>query len=497
MFDLGRPAFNFLLGGLAALGLAPVGLWPITLLAMILFFCGSVRDDKALRDIVWAAWWFGFGYFSIGLNWIVEPFLVDIKTQGWIAPFALVFLVGGLALFWALGAWIGLKLHRSALSVGVGLSVMELARGYVLTGFPWALPGYIWTETPVAQGAAWIGVYGLTMVTFWACALASDMIRWRGSILAMSLSALVLGGVWCMGSLRFAQDHERQASGQIRLVQPNAAQHEKWDPNHTEKFFQRMLDYTAAEPKPEIVIWPRSALTLPLEMADHLIDQMRRSARGVPVLFGALRYSEGQYYNSLIFMSSQGVVTPIYDKHHLVPFGEYLPFEPWLTQFGLGALADQFGGSFGTGAGPNVITVEGLGDILPLICYEALFPQGGLNLDVRPSYLVHVTNDAWFGRFFGPQQHLQKAQMRAIEFGLPLVRSANTGISASIDAYGRVVSDLPLNTAGYLDVEIQTPLLITHYARFGHIINLIMVLVGLTLVIVLGRGRQKVDLRSK
>ena len=180
-----------------------------------------------------------------------------------------------------------------------------------------------------------------------------------------------------------------------------------------------------------------------------------------------------------------------------MPFGEYLPFEPWLTQFGLGALADQFGGSFGTGAGPNVMTVEGLGDILPLICYEALFPQGGLNLDVRPSYLVHVTNDAWFGRFFGPQQHLQKAQMRAIEFGLPLVRSANTGISASIDAYGRVVSDLPLNTAGYLDVEIQTPLLITHYARFGHIINLIMVLVGLTLVIVLGRGRQKVDLRSK
>jgi apolipoprotein N-acyltransferase len=252
----------------------------------------------------------------------------------------------------------------------------------------------------------------------------------------------------------------------VRVVQPNAPQHEKWDPEKAPVFFWRQVDATAAGDVPDLVVWPETAIPQLLNYAGDTLEVVTEAARGAPVALGMLREDDGRGHNSLIVLDGQGEISEIYDKHHLVPFGEYMPFPGLFRSLGIRGLAERADMGYAPGPGPEVVRLGGL-DALALICYEAVFPRNTRVDGARPDLLLQITNDAWFGTSSGPQQHLAQARMRAIEQGLPLVRSANTGISAVIDPRGRIVTSIPLGTHGFVDAGLPMPVPPPLYARTG------------------------------
>jgi apolipoprotein N-acyltransferase len=268
----------------------------------------------------------------------------------------------------------------------------------------------------------------------------------------------------------------------LRLVQPNAAQTLKWQPDHAKIFYARLMTATAAPPDPALgppaaVIWPETAVTFLPAYQPERRAEIAAAAGGAPVILGALhgerRDGEEQWFNSLMAILPDGSLGPRYDKHHLVPFGEYLPYESVLGLIGLRQLVRQ--GGFTPGPGPQVLEVPGLPPFSPLICYEMIFPSEVVPANARPGWLLQLTNDGWFGSFGGPQQHLAQARIRAIEQGLPVVRVANTGISAAIDAHGRVLTRIALQTDGYRDIRLPGALPPTLYARYGDVPSMSLV----------------------
>ncbi|MDJ0857947.1 MAG: apolipoprotein N-acyltransferase [Dinoroseobacter sp.] len=459
-------------GAVAALGQAPFGLPVIAMTGLALGVWTVARSATVLQSSL-AGWAFGFGYFLICLHWIIEPFLVDPVRHGWMAPFAVILLPGGLALFWGMGGALSALWRTPVLrAVGFGLSVavLEIARGYVLTGFPWALLGSIWLDTPVAQAARVVGLHGLSAITIVAIA-ASVALWFRLTGFARTLApvpslavALVL---FVYGTNLPASVPANDAAPVLRLVQPNAKQHLKWDPDFVQVFYETKLDLTLGATPVDLVIWPETSIAQLLGSAGPVLEQISRFARGAPVVIGARRWRIEGPSNSLAVVSPSGDIAALYDKAHLVPFGEYVPFGDVAARFGISGLAARDGGGFAPGPGPQVLDLGALGKVIPLICYEAIFPQFGRSLTPEADWMVQITNDAWFGRFAGPQQHLAIARFRAIERGLPLVRVANTGISAVIDARGQVVDALPLNKAGAIDVALPPKLDTPPHVRLG------------------------------
>lgn len=452
-------------GGAAGLGQVPFSLPAIGLLG---FAAGFALLLGARSGFV-AGWAFGTGYFLLTLHWIVEPFLVDIERHGWMAPFALVFLAAGLALFW--GAAFGLaraysKVPLPCFVAWVGaLALAELARGYVLTGFPWALPGYMWLDTPLADMARAIGPYGLTLSTF-ALAGAIGLLAVRQVVplvLVLPLAA------WAWFAPQPPAPEISPDRPVVRLIQPNAAQHEKWQADKVNMFFNRQLQFTAAPSKtpPDLMIWSETAIAWDITENALAREMIADAARGTPVALGIQRITPKDAFNSLALTDADGQVAQLYDKHHLVPFGEYMPLQPLMSRIGIQGLAAFDDRGFSSGPGPLLIDTGPLGMALPLICYEAIFPQNIRGAPARPDWLLQITNDAWFGQIAGPQQHLAQARFRALEYGLPMVRVANTGISAVIDARGQITARLPLNEAGFLDAALPPAIPPTLYAWTG------------------------------
>jgi len=254
----------------------------------------------------------------------------------------------------------------------------------------------------------------------------------------------------------------------VRLVQPNAPQHQKWDPAHRDTFVRRMITATGEGPRPDLVVWPETAIPY---LLNHIEDDMRvmtDAARGAPLVFGIQRFDHDRnFYNSLAVMGPGGAIDAIYDKRHLVPFGEYMPGAAFLGRAGMAGLARNLGTGFTPGATPGPVAIPGIGNAIPLICYEGIFAEEISDGGDRARLLLLITNDAWFGQAAGPYQHLAQARLRAIEQGLPMVRVANTGISAMIDANGRIIDHLPLGVDGALDVALPAALPPTLYARTG------------------------------
>jgi apolipoprotein N-acyltransferase len=252
----------------------------------------------------------------------------------------------------------------------------------------------------------------------------------------------------------------------VRLIQPNAPQHQKWDRDWMPVFFDRAIAQTGAEDAADVVIWPETSVPALLDYAQPWIEQMSLAARGAPIVAGIQRRDGVGYYNSAILIDGPSTVAAISDKAHLVPFGEYIPLAWLLEPIGLGTLVEQVAG-FVPGSGDGLMEVDGLGLARVLICYEGIFPEDMQRGEARPDVLLIITNDAWVGSNAGPRQHLVQAQARAIEQGLPVFRAANTGISAVIDARGDIADFLPLNEEGYLDAAVPAPLPPTFYARIG------------------------------
>ncbi|MFT3972895.1 MAG: apolipoprotein N-acyltransferase [Amaricoccus sp.] len=443
-------------GAALALGQPPLS-WPLAVLAAlpVLFRLFDAAQGTGRAFLLgWAA---GVGYFGAGMFWIVDPFLVQPEIFGWLAPFALVGMATGLALFWgvpfAVARAIVPRGRRSGVAGALLLAALwffaEYARGHVLTGFPWALQAYAWIGTPVAQTLALGGPYLLTLAT-----LAAGLVLGAGSWRAAVAVGLLVAAGWGWGSWRLDQPVPPRAPAlSVRLVQPNAAQADKWRPEKEREFFARHLTLTAGAPRADVTIWSETAV--PFALGDRPDLQAESAAAAAPgqLILGIVRgepAADGtaRWFNSLAVLGPDGAPLAIYDKHHLVPFGEYIPFPRAIAALGIPALQPLTQGGFTPGPGPHLVQVPGLPPFLPLICYEAIFPGSLRAPEGRAEWLVQVTNDAWFGEASGPWQHLAQARARAIEQGLPLARAANTGVSAMIDPYGRIVAKSRIRRVG-------------------------------------------------
>jgi apolipoprotein N-acyltransferase len=448
-------------GVLAACGQEPLGLWPLALLGYAVLIRLVATAPKGAG---WLGLIGGAAHFAVALNWIVEPFLVDAAAYGWMIPFAVVFLSCGLALFWMAAALVARRLPHPTLGFALTLTLAEMLRGHVLTGFPWALSGHIWFHTPVVQLASLIGGYGLTLLTLLA---AAGLSRMRPG--PMGGGAALVAGAWAFGSHILSLPDPAPRDVTLRLIQPNAAQALKWDRALAQTHFDRLLRLTADGPARDLTIWPETALPYALELHSEIFGMIAATGHGAPVAIGAQRIDGDLAWNSLTVIAPDGAETARYDKAHLVPFGEYIPAGDIMYRlFGLRAFASQAGAGYTAGPGPRVINLGGkLGKVLPLICYEAVFPQDVRAAPERADWILQITNDAWFGSLTGPFQHAALARLRAIEMGLPLVRVGNTGVTAVYDARGRTTSSLPFQTDGALDAALPGALPPTPYARFG------------------------------
>ena len=457
-----RFALFALLGVIAATGQAPFDLWPLTLMALAVVLVASDRLRHP-RAAFFALWAFGFGYFGFALRWIVEPFLVDVARHGWMAPFALLLMAGGAGLFWAFAGWVAARLRGGRWMLALMLVVVEALRSLILTGFPWALLGHIWVETPLVQLAQFGGPHLLSLVTVVAAlALAALFGRLR-------VQGLVVLGLLVAVGFMLRPPAEIGAEGPIvRLVQPNAPQSQKWDPAYRDLFLNRALRLTAEGDVPDLVVWPETSVPYLLNHLEDDLLLLSDAARGAPLVFGIQRRDDDfNFFNSLVVMGPGGTLSAIYDKQHLVPFGEFFPGARWLGDIGLTGLADNLGRGFTPGTLDGPIEIAGIGPAVPLICYEGIFADEIVRGDTPPRLLLLITNDAWFGTSAGPLQHLAQARLRAIEQGLPMVRAANTGVSAVIDPYGRIVTAIPLGIDGAIDVPLPAAFPETVYARFG------------------------------
>ncbi|MEO0939215.1 MAG: apolipoprotein N-acyltransferase [Pseudomonadota bacterium] len=460
-----RLAFCFAAGLAGALAHAPFDLAPAILIPLIAMAWAAAQPRAALMG--WAT---GLGYFALTLSWITEPFQVDAAATGWMAPFALALMAAGLALFWAAALGLARWLGGGGVTFALAFTATELTRAYLFTGFPWATPPQALVDGLAGQGLAWLGPHGMTLVMAGAAAGAVNIRPRlvRPALLALCVAAMLAPVPYGPATL---------TGTTIRLVQPNAPQDEKWDPQRIPVFVNRQIAAAAASPLPDVTVLPETALPYLMRHAGPVFDAL--AAPGVPVVLGIQRRDGRDYYNSLAVLDASGAVTQIYDKHHLVPFGEFMPFPAVFRSLGIAALAQRAEGGYASGPGPALIDLgPGIGTALPLICYETVFAHN-MRGTARPAVLLNLTNDAWFGARSGPQQHLAQARMRAIEQGLPILRSANTGISAAIDPYGRVLSSLPLNTEGFLDADLPAPLAPTLYARTGDLPALLIVLLAL------------------
>jgi apolipoprotein N-acyltransferase len=477
-----RAALAFGLGFLVALGQAPWGWWWLALPALsgVIWLVARAEGTRAAFWIGLAA---GTGQFGLALSWIVEPFLIDIARHGWMAPFALVLMSVGLALFWGASAALALQAPNRALAFVAAFVTLEWHRGVILTGFPWAMLGHVWIGSPVDQVAALAGPSGLSLVLLLAAALPVAW-HWRGAVGSAVLLAAAFGfGLWRLDQ-PLPPDRE---GGVVRLVQPNAEQSVKWDQSLADMHLDRLLDMTAAGVPADLTIWPETAVPFMLEYAPSVAEMVTTASDGRPVVTGIQRESAGRYYNSLRILEGDGSEFARYDKHHLVPFGEYIPFGDLAYDwFGITAFAAQAGATYSAGPGPRVLDLGRFGKVLPLICYEAVFPRLVNAAPERPDWLLQITNDAWFGVWTGPFQHFDQARLRAIEQGLPLVRVANTGVTAVVDARGRVLDRLPFGEIGALDISLPGALPPTPFARWGDQ-PVFLLLVGLVILSFLRR----------
>jgi apolipoprotein N-acyltransferase len=477
-----RYALALALGASAASAFAPLYLLP----ALPVGFTGLLwllEDAPGWRRRFAIVWIFAWGHLIASFYWIGFAFFVDAEAFGWLVPAPVLGLPAFMALFPAAMITLTLRFAAAgaprALALGLGWAASEWLRGHVLTGFPWNFVGYAWAGSDaMMQSAALFGVLGLGLLTVVAAALPAlfGTIGWRDrrAWTWVGGGMAVLAALWVGGGVRLAGATVDNLPGvMLRLVQPNIPQQQHWTSEQRAARFERYLQLSSAPGAERIThwIWPESAIPYFIDLDPGALRLLQDLVRGHGLLFaGADRRTlpdnpNIQVWNSLQVIGANGIVAT-YDKRHLVPYGEYLPMRPLLSVIGLRKLTDGTI-DFSSGNGPAVLALPGLPPVRPLICYEDIFADEVGDDDGRPGWLLNISNDSWFGASSGPYQHLAMSRFRAVEQGMPLVRSTTTGLSAIVDPYGRVVQRLDLNQSGIIDGNLPQALTPTFYGRFG------------------------------
>ena len=486
-------------GALAAAALPPVNAIPVLLIA-VPGLLALINGARTWRVALRRGFWFGLAHHILGLYWITEAILVESARYWWLVPLAVPALSALLALFIAAacaGARLAAPGWRRVLLLGGLWTLADLARQFIGTGFPWNPWGSVWAVTgPVGdvmlQPAAWIGAPGLTLLT--VLLAAAPALGWR-----FCAGAAACLGVWVVfGMYRLSEALPAAPGVSVVLAQGNVIEGQKFDGDTTRAIFERYLSLTAegvaraqaaAPGQPVAVVWPETA-TGRIFLGEYpgareAIWQASRPAAAV--LAGSIRWDGNTPYNSLFVLDGADSIFGTYDKWHLVPFGEFAPsWVPFSVQLVPGR-------SLGFGSGPKTFHVPGLPPFGALICYEAIYPGQLVDEANRPQWLVNITNDAWFGNSTGPRQHLAAVRMRAVEEGLPVMRAANTGITAGFDADGRELARLPTGAAGTMVVSLPPARGPTPFGRQGLatplLLSLAACLAGLRIIGRRGRNR--------
>ncbi|QPF84796.1 apolipoprotein N-acyltransferase [Bradyrhizobium genosp. L] len=507
-----RAAIALLAGALSALAMAPFNAWPVLFLtfpiAVWLIDGAAAGRWHGVPAAALSGFWFGLGYFVPGLYWIGYAFFVDADTFAWLTPFAVLGLPAYLALFTAFGFALARLIWprdvSRVLALAVSLTIAEWLRGHVLTGFPWNVFGYALSEPlALAQTASLVGLWGMTFLAVAIFASPAVLIdgtsRGRKPWLAPVTAVAVLAAMLAFGAIRLSLLPTSMVAGvKLRIMQPDLQQDAKFNYAAKAAVMQKYLTLSDRSSGPHstgvsdatILIWPESAFPFFLTReADAMAQIADLLPKGTVLITGSVRAPDlpagvriTRAYNSIYLIDHDGSVLSVYDKLHLVPFGEYLPFQDWMEKLGFQNLTKVVGG-FIPGTIRKPIDVPNAPSALPLICYEAIFPGNVVSRDDRPGWIINVTNDGWFGISTGPYQHLQQARMRSIEEGLPLVRAANTGVSAVIDPVGRIVARLGLGIEGVLDAGLPSAIAPTIYARIGNVPAAAIVIVALAIVL--------------
>lgn len=503
-------------GAFGALGFAPYNAWPVLFVSfgvLVWLLDGAfLRHEKLKGRLIGASligFSFGYGFFLANFYWIAEAFLVEPERHAWLIPFVLAAFPAWMALYFVLACMLAMLLWGKGatrvFALAFAFAIGEYVRGHLFTGQPWNLIGYSLTANlPMMQMVSLTGIYALTLfaVLLFASVLAvfaPKGLEGRASATGLALIAVALlaaGTGW--GYWRLAHAPREMTDLSLRIVQTSVAQNEKWRPENARAIFEDYLAYSR-ETKDgvglkdiDILIWPETAIPAVLPDEPEALSTIGEMLPdGTRLLVGSIRIaryrnSQGmplprKFFNSLLIIGGKGRIQASYDKIHLVPFGEYLPFQSLLERMGVMQLTGGIRGGFTGGKGSRRLRLSDAPPLMPLICYEILFPDEVNAGEQRAGWMVNVTNDAWFGRSVGPYQHFHHARVRAVEQGLPLVRAANTGISAIIDPYGRIEARLGLGKKGVVDGVLPNAIPPTFFAlheRGIEILSLFLVFIG-------------------
>ncbi len=494
-------------GLLASLSVAPVHGWPVLLvsLSVLVFLVDATRHaTRPVMDGALIGWLFGVGLCLPAYTWVANPFYVEAEKYAFLAPVAMFGMAALMALFVCFSIAVATRFWAHnwtrAVVLGAAWSAGELLRGYILTGFPWNLIVYSWTDQlAFVQLASVVGPYGLGLIFVVLCALPAVAIKPFADGTPPSATTPVLdrqpvrvlgaviGGfvfVFAFGVLRVPMatpvaDPDRTI---VRVINPNVEQRLKFLPNGETRLFEQAvgLGQTAADSSVDIIVWPEATTSFDLSsspvamqyIGDMLGEDQVLLAGSSRVVFDPV--DRRRFHNSLQVYDTNGALKDIYDKSHLVPFGEYVPIKWFFNTIGFEQLT-RARGALTPGEGLRTLALEGAPSFSPLICYEAIFP-GHVVGDRRPDFLLNVSDDSWFGKAWGPRQHFVSARMRTIEEGLPMVRSANQGVTAVIDPYGRIVRKLEPDEEGGITEAVPRPLSPTLYAMLGDWMSLLVLL---------------------
>ncbi|MGE3141726.1 MAG: apolipoprotein N-acyltransferase [Hyphomonadaceae bacterium] len=524
-------AIAFAAGALAALGYAPLFFAPAYVAGVVVLVWlldAAIAAPRRWRAFFARGWFWGVGHFAAGMYWIASPFMVDPQRWGlvWAIPCTLLFACG-LALFFALGAALAAPVWTRDLrrlpAFAAALAVTEFLRGHVLTGLPWNLPAYIWEAGgPISQTASVVGVYGLSAITLLIAAAPAAVADGQASagrrFAPVLLGGLILGLMWGAGAARLGRAPV-SVPGElpiVRVADSGMSQAEKWKPESDQEWrvLARYLRATGAESesRAQVVIWPEGAIpSINFFVLENpaFLTALGRGLGDRALILGFTRRGlvNGRiaYYNSAAVIDGVAGaprVAQIYDKHHLVPFGEYIPFWPAVSRAAqvlsaMGAHIEvgplqEIGDGFAPGASPQRMIVPEAPPATVLICYEAIFPGMVPRGEERPGWIVNISNDAWFGAGAGPWQHFNSARYRTIEEGLPMARAASGGVSGIIDAMGRTVR-ITYHDTGFAEAQLPQALPPTLYAAWGAWLAplLILVIAALRCAPALGRTEKE------